>query len=77
MKKFFYEYLYTKIHKLYKQLDDAATTLCSLKSSLDEMGNILEHEYKNKYKTGFEKGIYGTLNPCIKKDCTQNSGTKK
>ncbi len=55
MKKFIYEHLYAEVHKLYTEMDDTAWRLCFLKRKLNEMGKVLENEYKSKYKTGFEK----------------------
>ncbi len=72
MKKFIYEHLYAEVHKLYTEMDDTAWRLCFLKRKLNEMGKVLENEYKSKYKTGFEKGIYSMKKSCKNADTGSN-----
>lgn len=68
MKKIFYECLYSELNKLYKEVDAAATTLCSLKRKLTDMSEVLENEYKNKYKKSFEKGVFAGSDKVRTKD---------
>ncbi len=41
------------------------------------MGEILEVEYKNKYKTKFDKGILELENADLEQDCGKNSRVGK
>ena len=50
MNKNTYEYLSYVTDELYKKLDNTSMTLCSLKSSVSNISEILKREYKNKYK---------------------------
>lgn len=54
--------------KLYKEVDAAATKLCGLKRKLADMSEILENEYKNKYKKSFEKGVFADCDKVYTKD---------
>ncbi len=72
MKKLIYEYLYSEIYKLYAEMDDTAGRLCFLKRRLNEMGTVLENEYKSKYKTSFKKRIYNTNESCKSADTGSN-----
>lgn len=68
MKKIFYECLYSELDKLYKEVDAATTKLCGLKRKLTDMSEILENEYKNKYKKSFEKGVFADCDKVCTKD---------
>lgn len=49
MKKITYEYLNSKTIEIHKRLDNISAVVCYLKTSIDDISDILKAEYEQKY----------------------------
>lgn len=60
MKKITYEYLHSKTIEMNKKLDHISTTVCYLKNNINDISEILNLEYEQKYlKNKNHRGKFG------------------